>query len=103
MFGKKSCGIRTGRQAGQIQSLGALVDAAAFLVAVNQNLMTLIQPQQASNSDDEEMDLGAPATSVYKTHSGRILDVLEDMKEKAEKQDETENGEGKGYYKKGAK
>ena len=32
------------------------------------------------------MDLGAPAASVYKTHSDGILDVLEDMKEKAEVQ-----------------
>merc|ERR1719498_2090150 len=40
--------------------------------------------QQQSGSDDEE--LGAPAAAVYKTHSGSIFDVLEDMKEKAEGQ-----------------
>ena len=57
VFGKKSCGIRTGRQAGQIQSLGALVAAAAFQVADKQKLLT--PAQQASNSDDEEMELGA--------------------------------------------
>merc|ERR1712113_964794 len=36
------------------------------------------------NSDDS--DLGAPAAAAYKTHSGNILDVLEDLKEKAEAQ-----------------
>merc|ERR1719359_185770 len=40
--------------------------------------MALVQ----SKSDDE--DMGAPAASVYKTHSGGIVDVLEDLKEKAE-------------------
>merc|ERR1719498_1413411 len=30
------------------------------------------------------MGAGAPAAAVYKTHSGGIVDVLEDLKEKAE-------------------
>merc|ERR1719221_1127067 len=72
--------------AGLIQSLGALVDAAAFPAADKQKLLALVQAQQNSNNDDEDADLGAPAASVYKTHSGGILDVLEDMKEKAEEQ-----------------
>ena len=76
----------TKNRAGLIQSEGALVDAAAFTVADKQKLLTLVQAQHASNGDDGDMDLGAPATSVYKIHSGGILDVLEDMKEKAEEQ-----------------
>merc|ERR1719498_2349006 len=42
--------------------------------------------QQRSSSDDEDMEPGAPAAAVYKTHSTSIFDVLEDMKEKAESQ-----------------
>merc|ERR1711920_128441 len=38
----------------------------------------------SSESDDSE--LGAPAAAVYKTHSTSILDVLDDLKEKAEEQ-----------------
>merc|ERR1719352_2280353 len=46
--------------------------------------MALVQQKQASDDEDEE--LGAPAAAVYKSHSGGIFDVLEDMKEKAEGQ-----------------
>ena len=70
----------TKNRAGLIQSEGALVDAAAFTVADKQKLLTLVQAQQASNSDKEDMDLAAPAASLYKTHSGGILVVSEDMK-----------------------
>merc|ERR1719420_2701341 len=42
--------------------------------------------QQQTGSDDADSELGAPAAAVYKTHSGSIFDVLEDMKEKAEAQ-----------------
>merc|ERR1719190_311395 len=46
--------------------------------------MALVQSQQNSASDED--DFGAPASDVYKTHSSSILDVLEDLKEKAEEQ-----------------
>ena len=59
---------------------------STFPAADKQKLLTLVQAQQNSNNDDEAAALGAPAVSVYKTHSGGILDVLEDMKEKAEEQ-----------------
>merc|ERR1712151_308659 len=42
-----------------------------------------VQSQQTDDADDE---LGSPAAAAYKTHSGNILDVLEDLKEKAEGQ-----------------
>merc|ERR1719420_1239417 len=69
---------------GMIKSLGAVIDAASFSTQDQKNLMALVQSQQNSDSDDEE--LGAPAASVYKSHSSSIFDVLEDMKEKAEGQ-----------------
>merc|ERR1711957_383139 len=53
-------------------------------MADKQKLVALVQSQQNSESDDE--DSGAPAAAVYKTHSTSIIDVLEDLKEKAEGQ-----------------
>merc|ERR1719497_227127 len=44
-----------------------------------QKLVALVQSQ---NSDEQEP--GAPEAAVYKSHSSGIVDVLEDMKEKAE-------------------
>jgi len=67
-----------------VKSLGAVIDAASFSSQDQKNLMALVQSQQGSEADDEE--LGAPAASVYKSHSSSIFDVLEDMKEKAEGQ-----------------
>merc|ERR1719486_599066 len=67
-----------------IKSLGAVINAASFSAQDQKNLVALVQSQQGSEADDEL--LGAPAAAVYKTHSGSIFDVLENMKEKAEGQ-----------------
>jgi len=66
-----------------VQTLGAVIDAAGFAGADKTRLVTLIQSQQGSQSDDDQ-EPGAPAAAVYKSHSSGIIDVLEDMKEKAE-------------------
>merc|ERR1719386_230316 len=63
-----------------LQSLGAVIDAAAIDSSDKQTLLGLVQSQQESDDDAE----GAPAAAVYKTHSSNIFDVLEDLKEKAE-------------------
>jgi hypothetical protein len=67
-----------------IKSLSAIIDAASFTTQDQKNLVALVQSQQGNEADDEE--LGAPAASVYKTHSTSIFDVLENLKEKAEGQ-----------------
>merc|ERR1719499_1183424 len=67
-----------------MSSMSAIIDAAAFSSADKNKLVALVQAKQGSDADDGE--IGAPAAAVYKTHSGNILDVLEDMKEKAEEQ-----------------
>merc|ERR1712079_683711 len=64
-----------------VQTLGAVIDAAGFAGADKTKLVALIQSQQGSQNDDE---LGEPAAAAYKSHSSGIIDVLEDMKEKAE-------------------
>merc|ERR1719471_2215184 len=69
---------------GLVQSLGAIVDAASFSSADKQKLLSMVQAQQ--NEAVDYADLGAPAAATYKTHSTGILDVLEDLKEKAEEQ-----------------
>merc|ERR1719266_2372410 len=71
--------IDTSSTARLVQTLGAVIDAAGFAGVDKQKLVALVQSQ---NSDDQEP--GAPEAAVYKTHSTGILDVLEDMKEKAE-------------------
>jgi len=69
---------------GIVQSLSAVVDAAAFSASDKQRLTALVQSQQGTADDDSELEFGAPAAATYKTHSSNIFDVLEDLKEKAE-------------------
>merc|ERR1719482_1752467 len=61
-----------------LQSLGAVVDAAGFSTADHQKLTALVQAQ------GEDSETGAPAAATYKSQSGGIVDLLEDLKEKAE-------------------
>jgi peptidoglycan hydrolase CwlO-like protein len=67
-----------------VQSLSVVVNAAAFASSDREKLLALVQSQQGS--DDADGELGAPAAAVYESHSSSIVDVLEDMKEKAEGQ-----------------
>jgi chromosome segregation ATPase len=63
-----------------VQSLSVVVDAAGCSTSDRQKLMALVQSKQG----DEDSDVGAPAAATYKSHSSGIIDVLEDLKEKAE-------------------
>jgi len=65
-----------------VQTLGAVISAAGFAGADKTKLVGLIQSQGSQSDDDQEF--GAPAAATYKSHSSGIVDVLEDMKEKAE-------------------
>merc|ERR550532_119177 len=67
-----------------VKALSTIVDAASFSSADKQKLFSLVQAQQGSEADDQEIN--APDPAVYKTHSTNIIDVLEDLKEKAEEQ-----------------
>jgi DNA repair exonuclease SbcCD ATPase subunit len=68
--------------AGLVQTLGTIVDAAAFSSKDKQRLLALVQSQDG----DEDSEYGAPAAATYKSHSGGILDVVADLQEKAETQ-----------------
>jgi len=76
--------VDTSNMQGLIAALSSVLDAAAFSSTDQKKLVALVQNQQTSQSDDAE--LGAPAAATYKSHSSGILDVLEDMKDKAEGQ-----------------
>merc|ERR1719240_1876547 len=75
------------------QSLSTIIDAATFSHKDKQTLMALVQAQQGDQqSDSDEVDaaerakeeqLGAPDPAAYKSHSKSIIEVLEDLLEKA--------------------
>jgi len=67
-----------------VKALGVVLDAAAFPSQDQAKLAALVQSQQSEETDD--LAFGAPSAAAYKTHSSGILDVLEDLKEKAEGQ-----------------
>merc|ERR1712008_122483 len=69
---------------GLVKTLSTIVDAASFSIQDKNKLVGLVQSRQAADEDDDEP--GAPAAAAYKSRSGGILDVLEDLKEKAEEQ-----------------
>jgi len=72
--------IDTTSMASLIQSLGAVINAAGFTTSDSKKLVALVQARQG----DEDNELGAPAAAGYKSQSSGIVDLLEDLKEKAE-------------------
>jgi len=67
-----------------LKTLTTVVDAAGFSVDARQKLTALVQNKQGASSDDD--DFGAPAAATYKSQSGNIVDLLDDLKEKAEEE-----------------
>merc|ERR1719399_2787282 len=63
-----------------VQALSAMVQASALSSADATRLTALVQSSQGSEDDA----LGAPDASVYESHSGNIVDTLEDLLDKAE-------------------
>jgi len=72
--------IDTKSMSGLLQSLNVVVDAAGFSTSDKQKLVALVQSKQG----EDDSEFGAPAAASYKSQSGGIVDVLEDLKEKAE-------------------
>jgi len=65
-----------------VGALSSIVDAAGVATADRKTLVAFAQARD--QSDDEET--GAPDPAAYKSQSGGIMDVLEDLKAKAEKE-----------------
>merc|ERR1719355_445896 len=63
---------------GLLLTLDTVIGATAVSSDDKHKLLALVQ--------DGEGELGAPAGATYKTHSTNIVEVLEDLKEKAEGQ-----------------
>ena len=75
-----------------VAALTAVVDAAAFSSVDKQKLVALVQSRQSSDDDDGE--LSAPAAATYKSHSSDIVDVLNDLLDKAQTElDDTRHAE----------
>jgi len=69
-----------------IHALSTVVDAASLSLRDKQTLLALAQARANSDEDDDSMEVGAPAPTAYKSHSESIIDVLEDLREKAQTQ-----------------
>lgn len=73
-----------------IKTLQTVISAASVAIPDQKKLLTLVQSQEqdADAGDDGDADdadaFGAPAAAAYESKSGSIVDILEDMKEKAE-------------------
>jgi len=77
----------------QLQSAGSVIEALSVMVQASSinsadatKLTALVQNSQNSNDEDDIDAAGAPAATVYKSHSGSIVETLEDLKAKAEAQ-----------------
>jgi hypothetical protein len=70
------------------KALTAVVNAAALSLHDKQRLLALAQNGAGAytNEEDDAAELGAPAAEVYSTKSESIVDVLEDLRDKAQSQ-----------------
>jgi len=64
-----------------VTALNALLQASSISSGDKSTLTALVQ--QAQGDDDDFLQSAAPAPKAYESQSGGILDILEDMKEKA--------------------
>merc|ERR1719243_446650 len=63
-----------------------MVQASMLTSADASKLTALVQTTHDSSSDDSDLELGAPAATVYEGHSDGIIGTLEGLTEKAEAQ-----------------
>lgn len=66
-----------------IHVLSTVVEATALSLHDKQRLLGLVQNNDDDSDEEDEGGLGAPAPEAYKAHSQSIVDVLEDLKQKA--------------------
>jgi len=72
--------VNTANVKEMLQVLNVVISSAGVASNDRQKLVALVQDQQTDDDDD----LGAPDAAAYKSQSSSIVDILEDMKEKAE-------------------
>jgi chromosome segregation ATPase len=71
---------------GIVEALETLVKASALNTADAAKLTTLLQSSNSNSNMDEFDAAGAPAAAAYGSHSGNIIETLEDLLEKAQDQ-----------------
>jgi len=76
--------IDTSNMNSVVAGLKTILDAAAIGSGDQKLLTGLLQSQQGEDDEDSDLSFGAPAAAGYKSHGSGIMDVLEDLKEKAE-------------------
>jgi len=76
--------IETSNMKAVLDTLSTVIDSAALASNDKDKLMALVQNKQTD--EDTDLDFGAPAAAAYKSHSSSIVDILEDLKEKAEEE-----------------
>merc|ERR1719182_965422 len=64
-----------------VSALDALLQDSSISAGDRSTLTALVQ--KAQGDDDDFLQSAAPAPKAYESQSGSILDILEDMKEKA--------------------
>merc|ERR1719453_1575179 len=69
-----------------IHTLSVVVDAASLNLHDKNILMGLIQSSADDDEEEDDDDMAAPAAKVYESHSESIVDVIEDLKQKAVQQ-----------------
>lgn len=69
-----------------IKTLGIVVDAAGLQMHDKEMLVVFAQSGQDEDNEVDQEALGAPDAPAYESKSGGIIDVLEDLKQKAEGQ-----------------
>mmetsp|Transcript_62245 Transcript_62245/g.167296 ORF Transcript_62245/g.167296 Transcript_62245/m.167296 type:complete len:422 (+) Transcript_62245:57-1322(+) len=76
--------VDTSNAAAALKAVSTVLEAAALSSSDHKKLAALLQAQH--ESEDEDGAPGAPAPDAYKSQSGGIVEILEDMKDKAESQ-----------------
>jgi hypothetical protein len=79
-----SAALLQGKFSTVTQALDAIVQASVLSSADVSKLNSLVQTSE--DSTDDSLELGAPAAAVYESHSGGIIETLEDLLEKAQTQ-----------------
>jgi hypothetical protein len=73
-------------EGGVVGALRAMVQASLLSTADEQKLAALVQGSQQARQNEDDEELGAPDADVYQGHSGGIIDVLDDLLDKAKSQ-----------------
>lgn len=70
-------------------ALQEILAAAKLNIEDKQHLASLVQAHEADADDDDFLSRSAPKAKAYESHSGSILDILADLKQKAEEEQES--------------